>query len=39
MITNILIGVIVIHLIAGFGFMLWKLNGPVKEEEEVDEEL
>jgi hypothetical protein len=35
--TNILITIILLHLIAGFGFMFWKLNGPVKEEEEEDE--
>ena len=34
--TNILIIIILLHLIAGFGFMFWKLNGPVKEEEEDD---
>lgn len=34
MITNILIGVIIIHLIVGFGFMLWKLSGPAKEDDE-----
>ena len=27
MITNILIRVIVLHLIVGFGFMVWKLSG------------
>jgi flagellar basal body-associated protein FliL len=36
--TNILIIIILLHLIAGFGFMFWKLNGPVKEEEEEEEE-
>jgi hypothetical protein len=34
MIVQILIGIIIIHLIAGFAFMLWKLNGPVKDEED-----
>jgi hypothetical protein len=34
MITNILIGVIILHLIVGFGFMLWKLSGPAKEDDE-----
>jgi hypothetical protein len=34
MINNILITIIILHLIAGFGFMIWKLNGSVKEEED-----
>jgi len=33
MITKILVAVIILHLIAGFGFILWKLNGPVDEED------
>jgi hypothetical protein len=33
MITKILIAVIILHLVAGFGFILWKLNGPVDEED------
>ncbi len=32
--TNILIGIIILHLILGFGFMLWKLNGPVQEDDD-----
>jgi hypothetical protein len=31
--TNILIFIIILHLIVGFGFMLWKLNGPVNEDD------
>jgi hypothetical protein len=39
MITNILIGIIVLHLIVGFGFMVWKLNGkPITSEEEITKE-
>lgn len=36
MIVQILIGIIIIHLIAGFAFMIWKLNGPVKDEDEEE---
>jgi len=32
--TNFLIFIIILHLIVGFGFMIWKLNGPVKEDDE-----
>jgi hypothetical protein len=32
--TNILIIIIILHLVVGFGFMIWKLNGPVKEDED-----
>jgi uncharacterized protein YpmB len=32
MIVNIIIGIIILHLVAGFGFILWKLMGPVKED-------
>lgn len=38
MIVQVLIGITILHLIAGFAFMIWKLNGPVKEEDESDEE-
>lgn len=34
MITNILFTIIILHLIAGFGFLIWKLNGTVKNDEE-----
>jgi hypothetical protein len=34
MITNILIGVIVLHLIVGFGFIVWKLSGKPKTTDE-----
>ncbi|MBK9565962.1 MAG: hypothetical protein IPO37_12510 [Saprospiraceae bacterium] len=37
MITNILVGIIILHLIAGFGFILWKLNGPAKDDDDDDE--
>ncbi len=35
--TNILIAIIILHLIVGFGFMLWKLNGPVNDEDDFRE--
>ena len=39
MITNILIGIIVLHLIVGFGFMVWKLSGkPNTPDEEITKE-
>lgn len=36
MVANLLIGVIILHLIAGFAFMLWKLNGPVKDDDDSE---
>jgi hypothetical protein len=30
MITNILVGIIILHLVVGFGFMIWKLSGSPK---------
>ena len=38
MVTKILIAVIILHLIAGFGFILWKLNGPAEEDDSEDKE-
>jgi type IV secretory pathway TrbD component len=35
--TNILVIVIILHLIAGFGFVLWKVAGPVKKDDEKKE--
>ena len=35
--TNILVIVIILHLIAGFGFVLWKVAGPVKNEDTKNE--
>lgn len=32
MITNILFGIIIIHINVGFGFMFWKLSGTVHED-------
>lgn len=32
--TNVLIFIIILHLVVGFGFMIWKLNGPVKEDDD-----
>jgi uncharacterized protein YpmB len=37
MIVNVIIGIIILHLIAGFGFMLWKLMGPVKEPDQAEQ--
>jgi nitrate reductase NapE component len=34
MLTNIILIIIVLHLIAGFGFILWKLAGPMKKDGE-----
>ncbi len=39
MITNILIIIIILHLIAGFGFLIWKLNGTVKDDEEPKDNI
>jgi len=35
MIANILVGVIVLHLIVGFGFMVWKLGGKSNTSEDT----
>lgn len=34
MLTKIILAVIVLHLIAGFGFILWKIAGPVKDDKD-----
>ncbi len=36
--TNILVIIIVLHLLAGFGFVLWKVAGPIKKDELNNEE-
>ncbi len=35
--VNIIMGIVILHFIVGFGWLFWKLNGPVKDkEDEVD---
>ena len=36
--TNFLVFIIILHLVAGFGFVLWKVAGPVKNEDKKRED-
>ena len=36
--TNFLVFIIILHLVAGFGFVLWKVAGPVKNEDDKKKE-
>jgi type IV secretory pathway TrbD component len=36
--TNFLVFIIILHLVAGFGFVLWKVAGPVKDKDKKRED-
>ncbi len=38
MFTNIIMGIVVLHFIVGFGWLFWKLNGPVKKKDDQKSE-
>ena len=34
---NIVMGIVILHFIVGFGWLFWKLNGPVKKNDDQDD--
>lgn len=36
MLVKIILAIIVLHLVAGFAFILWKLAGPVSDDKKDD---
>lgn len=36
MFENIIVGIIILHLIVGFGFIFYKLSGPIEASTDID---
>ncbi len=38
MFTKIILGIIILHLVAGFGFIFWKISGPGKKSDDPSDQ-